>query len=358
MGFLRQLLGLDQDTPDHAYYVDPEFRFSLKVPGSWRRTPLALQFRSTGGRIALVRPGGATFNVSCGAPDSETPTDKIERGEHALAFLAQSVRGVVARPSRDVTTEVSGETNVARAEISTLQGFHGLISILHEEIEYTLQYRGNERTRAEIEALIASFCLPGTPFHSQARLKDFSRVVDQLDTADENVRQNARDLLVQAESEALPAILASVNACIQGIMTAAAVGPQRIELRIRALRRRIELLGKIGDERGIPAILNAIGDSAKAQEMSPEARRLLLASQDALIRLGAKAVSPIAKVLETPGDRIRLALAQVLERIGGAESQKVLRTMLDDPEEGIRTIAQRATEAFDFGIERRKPGME
>jgi len=338
--------------------VDPEFRFSLRIPGSWRQMPLIPQFRTTGGRIALVRPGGAKFNVSCGAPDSETPTDKIERGEHALAFLAQSVRGVVARPSRDLTTEVSGETNVARAEVSTLQGFHGLISILHEGIEYTFQYRGNEGTRAEIEALIASFCLPGTSFHSHARLKDFSKVVDQLDAADESARQNARDLLVQAGSEALPAILASVNACIQGIMTAAAVGPQRIELRIRALRRRIDLLGKIGDERGIPAILNAIGDSAKAQEMSPEARRLLLASQDALIKLGAKAVAPIAKVLDTAGAQIRLALAQVLEGIGGAESEKVLRTMLDDPEEGIRTIARRATETFDFGIERRKLGME
>jgi len=354
MGFLRKLLGLDGDMPEYRDYIDPEFRFSLRVPGSWRQTSLVPQFQSTGGRIALARSGGAMFNVSCGAPDPGTPTDKIERVERARVFLAQSVPGVVAAPLRDVATEMSGEANVARAEVSTVQDFYGLISILHKGIEYTLQYSGNERTRSEIEALIASFHLPDTLEYSQARVTDFWAVVDRLDATDASERLSAHDLLAQAGAEAVPAILASVNACNQAIMAAARGGLRSMELQINALCRRIELLGQIGDERGIPALLNALGDSAQAREISPGAQRLFLLSQEALVKLGTKSVAPIAKVLDTPGARIRLALVEVLEKIGDAESRRILNTMLDDPEEGIRVIARRAMETFDFNIERRQ----
>ena len=352
MSFLRRLLGLGQGTYDDTDYVDPEFHFTLRIPGGWRQAALVPRFRSTGGRLALTASNGAVFNVSCGAPDPAMPSDKIARVERAREFLAQSVPAVVGPPLRDVTTPISGEMNVARAEISTVQGFHGLISILHEGIEYVLQYGGNERTRSQVEMLIASFCLPRTVRRYPARIVDFSTVVARLDAADEDARQRARGRLLQAGAESVPSILASVNACNQAIMAAAALGPQRMELGIRSLLRRIELLGELGDARGIPAILNAIGDSAKAKQMSSEAHRLLLVSQEALVRLGPLAVTEIAKVINTPSVDIRLALAEVLAKIGGTESQRVLQTMLDDPQESIRVLAQRATETFDFRIER------
>ena len=357
MGFFRRLLGLEQDAPWDGRCHASEFGFDLQVPERWRRTRLVPAFRATGGRLALASPDGALFNVSCGPLDLGTSPDKVVRAEQARDFLVRAVPGALPPGLRDVLSPVSGLTNTARAEVATPGGFHGLISLLHEGMEFTIQYKGNERTRADIEMLITYFHVPGTDGRPPERFLDFRAAVSGLDSPDEGERGRARDLLVQAGSDSLPAVLASVNACNQAIMTAMRNGYPLVEARIAALRRRIELLGIIGDEKGIPAILNAIGDSAKAQESSPEARGLLSASQKALTGLGRKAARAIADVMDERDANVRLALAQVLEKIEGSESREILRTVEDDTDRGVRDIARRAEDVFDFEIRKERDGQ-
>jgi len=131
MGFLRSY-GIDRETPESRDYMDPEFRFSLRIPGSWRQTSLVPQFRTTGGRIALTRRAGRC-SMCPAALQIRDSDDKIERVERARTFLAQSVPGVVATPLRDVTTEVSGETKCGSRRGVHFAGFPRLISILHKE---------------------------------------------------------------------------------------------------------------------------------------------------------------------------------------------------------------------------------
>lgn len=356
MDFIRKLLGLDRTIAiqEEQEYVDPVFHFHLEIPPKWRRMALVPEFQSTGGRIALAHPDGAVFNVSCGPLDPGIPEDKIARAVLAAKYLAQSVAFAIATPLRDVTTEIPGEDNVARVEVATRQGFEGLISILHHGVEFTLQYQGNDDTRPQLEALITSFGLPGFLHHTLTHNTDFSTAILGLDTANQFERQSARDILVNAGVAPVPALLTSVQACNQAIMVSANYGPLGMESRIDALCSRIEILGKIGDERGIPAMLNAIGDSSQSKQISPAAQRLYITSQDALVSFGSAAVVPIAKVLNTPSASIRQALAEVLVKIGDAESHQLLKGMQDDPDAGLRAIARSCTETFKFEIVRKE----
>jgi len=357
MSFLRWLLGSPRGAAAGGEYRDDETGFCLAIPAGWRHVRLTREFRGVGGRIALALPEDAgTFNVSCGAPDADVPADKHARADRACAFLARSAPRTTAPPVRDVATSISGESNVARAEAATARGFFGMISILHREVEYAIQYAGTERSRPQIEAMIASFALPGATTQRPAADVDYASLVGQLDARGDSQRRDARDNLVRAGGEAVAAILGSVHACNQAIMSAGSVsGPAAMGKQIDALRRRIEVLAAIGDPRGIPAMLNAIGDAAQCQDVSAEARRLLMAAQDAVVAVGAAAVAPIADVVDTPSPEIRLALVQVLGRIGGPQAGRVLGALRDDPDERVRVAARQAGSSFTFDVESDRP---
>lgn len=145
----------------NTIYKDDEFGFEVAVPRGWREQPLVGAFAGTGGRLALRSRDGATANFSCGPPDPGTPTDNVQRANEARTFFAR-VPGTVSVPFRDVATAVSGEENVARAEVRTQDGFHGIVSVIHKGIEYVIQYHATKRARSEVADLIASFRLPGS----------------------------------------------------------------------------------------------------------------------------------------------------------------------------------------------------
>lgn len=362
MNLLKKLFGPRSDNfEDPSVYVDPNFGFSIRIPSGWRRTSMVWSFRATGGCVALALPRQATLNISCGAPDPQTPTDKLARAEAAVAFLAKSVGRTVGPPLRDVVTSISGQDNVARSEVSTADGLHGLISIIHNDIEYVLQYHATEESRDRVESLIRSFRLPGTAVSAEPEVAEIGETVTALDAENEADRRRAHELLCGVGSAAVPALLSSVNACTQAIvhalMTDWRAGPQ-----IEALQRRIELLGDLRDIRGVPAMLNAIGDSAQSEDFSPEAKRLRVVSQAALVKVGHDAVRDVANVLNTPSARLRLALVEVLIRIGGSEAQAILQGLANDPDTSVREAANRASKIFDFPIvsassaNRQKPG--
>jgi HEAT repeat protein len=83
------------------------------------------------------------------------------------------------------------------------------------------------------------------------------------------------------------------------------------------LTQRITMLGQLGDERGISAILNALGDAAVAYESSglPHALMLREAAADALVAFGAPAMKPIRENLHDPNLAIRQALEAVYEQL-------------------------------------------
>jgi hypothetical protein len=328
MGLINWLFGDRRRA--NTMYRDEDFGFEVTIPPGWRKQTLVGVFAATGGRLSLRSRDGATANFSCGPPDSGSPTDKIKRADLARTFLAHDVPGAASVPLRDVATSLSGEENVARAEVRTRDGFHGIVSVIHKGIEYVIQYHGTERTRSEVEDLIASFRLPGSTTQVAPQpAVDAARVVAKLDDQAPQTRESARKQLIQMGkmgTAAVPSLLASVNACNQAIMAAGAGLSGHFGSTVDALRYRIEVLGAIGDPGAIPAILNAIGDAAR--NYGREVEQLLHASEKALSAIGQPAVPRIADVIDTPTAAIRLALIRVLVQIGGTQARDGLTSII------------------------------
>ncbi|MCC6794080.1 MAG: hypothetical protein IT366_03100 [Candidatus Hydrogenedentes bacterium] len=353
MGFLRGLLRIGNTTTRQpAGNSDNPHEFFLAIPPGWVRKPLTSSLKAAGGRIALILPGRASFNISSGPPDQQTPHDKCERAEEMKRFLRHGVPGSLGEAIVDVVTPISGEENVARADIAMGRGVHGMISIIHRGTEYVLQYEFLESGRSQLESLIRAFRLPGVEEDSpRFDLSTLADAIAQLDSQDPNARDRARNVLTAAGPQALPILLSSVNACNQAIMSGLAAGSGD-KREILALVRRVEILGDLRDIRAVPALLNAVGDAAGAQAVSDEARILLQSAKAALIKLGPPAAPAIIKVLDTPSAIIRCALADVLTGIGGLEAINALRHLADDPDAAVRDVANRASSSFEFSIRR------
>ena len=351
MGFLRRLLRIgDSSTGQPADKSDNWHEFFSAIPPGWLCMPLTSSLKAAGGRLALISPSRASFNISSGPPDPQTPHDKWGRADAMKRFLRDSVPGALGDAVVDVVTPLSGEDNVARADIATGRGVHGLISIIHRGTEYVLQYEFRESERSQLESLIGAIRLPGVEKDSPRLDSDsLADAIAQLDSQDPNARDLARNELTAAGPQSLPILLSSVNACNQAIMSGIALGNGG-KREILALERRVEIMGDLRDIRAMPALLNALGDAAGAQVVSNEARMLLQSAKAALVKLGLPAAPAIIKVLDTPSAAIRCALADVLPGIGGFEALTALRHLADDPDATVRDVAIRASSSFEFSI--------
>jgi hypothetical protein len=148
-------------TPQRPF-SDHEGGFSLVIPAGWRTGHTSEEFRYHGGRATFSADGGGTLNISCGDPDPGTPTDYEDRTSDAREFLSRITPAtgysIVARSG-----DVAGERNVAWVEAGWQGHFHGILSIIHQGLEYVIQYQGTARHRADIEAIVASFHFDGPP---------------------------------------------------------------------------------------------------------------------------------------------------------------------------------------------------
>jgi hypothetical protein len=141
------------DTP--RLYEDAWYPFSFTIPAEWLPQKLHREFTRTGGRISISHIShAATFNISVGPLDKPEWSLAEVRVVSAEEFLKKK-EGRVG--SIDVKTFVSidGEDNVVVAECFTRreiagslrQRRFGLISILHDSLEYVFNGRRKRSTK-------------------------------------------------------------------------------------------------------------------------------------------------------------------------------------------------------------------
>ncbi|HEX8072432.1 MAG TPA: hypothetical protein VF546_20970 [Pyrinomonadaceae bacterium] len=142
-------------------YANAEYGFSLTVPAGWVVQRLVSEFSSTGGQVAVShKTHKATLNVSVGPTDLRT---REARADALRAFLA----GVPERVGDYRVTSavaVAGEPNAVCGECSTRRvvggapQLHkaGLLTILHNDLEYVVQWTAAAGYEDEVQAIVAS----------------------------------------------------------------------------------------------------------------------------------------------------------------------------------------------------------
>ena len=153
----------NSDEPDA--YTNAEYNFSLIIPADWLKQKLVQQFSNTGGQIAISHKSyGATFNVSVGPPDRSEWTTREVRANAVEKFLA-NVPGRIGNITISTSVAVGGEPNTVAAEYETeikiqsakRRRWHGLISIIHHELEYAVQWSAEQELRNQVKEIINSF---------------------------------------------------------------------------------------------------------------------------------------------------------------------------------------------------------
>lgn len=144
-------------------YRDPSCSFD--IPPNWANQKLQPSFVRGGGRIAIShRSHAATFNLSVG---------RLEEPEYQLPEVrAAAVKTFVSKiPHRIGDIEVrtfvpiDGENNVVVAEYDTgtlvweavRQRRNGFLSIVHDGLEFALQWSAESDNEGETRGIVASF---------------------------------------------------------------------------------------------------------------------------------------------------------------------------------------------------------
>ena len=136
------------------YYIDTERGFSIRIPNGWTQNVLQPVFYESGGCLAISSPSKrATLNVSVGSLESH----ELEQIEVRVIRLRQ----ILAQYSCVKITDnenITGETNVVKSHWSETDGsYAGLITAVHNDNEYVIQYRRDKNHRHEITHILDSF---------------------------------------------------------------------------------------------------------------------------------------------------------------------------------------------------------
>jgi hypothetical protein len=151
-------------------YADPLFHFYLTIPPGWVKQSLVGEFAQTGGRVAISHTShAATFNVSVGPPDKPAWLAAEPRSRAAAEYV-RKIPFRIGPVTTVAPTPVGGETNVVIVEYATQapvggqmrQRKNGLISIVHNGLEYTLQWSAEQEYENQVRAIIQSFTLTGS----------------------------------------------------------------------------------------------------------------------------------------------------------------------------------------------------
>jgi len=150
-------------------YSDALFHFTLTIPPDWVKQSLVGQFAQTGGRVAISHTShAATFNVSVGPPDKPAWLAAEPRSRAATEYV-RNIAGRVGPLTTVDATPIGGEANAVIVEYETQapvgrqmrQRKNGLISVVHNGLEYTLQWSAEREYEDQARAIIQSFTLTG-----------------------------------------------------------------------------------------------------------------------------------------------------------------------------------------------------
>ncbi len=146
-------------------YSNNAFKFSFIIPADWLEQNQAPQFTKTGGQIVVShKTHRATFNVSVGPPD-RPEWIRLEVRSMAMKEFLKRVPGLVGNIEVTTSSDFPGQANVVSARYDTitiLQGVrrqrkNGIISIIQNNLEYTMQWSCEYELEKEIKMIINSF---------------------------------------------------------------------------------------------------------------------------------------------------------------------------------------------------------
>jgi HEAT repeat protein len=164
----------------------------------------------------------------------------------------------------------------------------------------------------------------------------FRELIGLLSVAERQLNDKVYPLILELGDPAIPFLLESVNtddrirrehviAALGTLKVAQAVAPIGRVLGDRSLQRRYIAawsLGEIGDPRGIPFLLAALGDD------EGEVQRYAVR---ALIKINREAVVPLLVLLETASARATSAAVRALGDIGDSRALSALLQRVDGP---------------------------
>lgn len=142
-------------------YSNDRFGFSLYVPPGWTRRPMQDQFKKAGGQLVIwspqEQPDKANLNVAVGPPEDQQMLNKGNR--------ANKLRSLVGPTGQiDTALQVSGESNCVRADWSEVKSVFGkqfpaetgLLSVIHNDLEYVIQWTSSPRRMRDVNGIISS----------------------------------------------------------------------------------------------------------------------------------------------------------------------------------------------------------
>jgi len=297
--------------------------------------PLASGLRQAAGLKVKVKGLGLSFETSCQrAPvfaPREMSSELPKLSRHKIGIDYQ--RGIdgpqtAARLLRETFQEfgvvVMDEPQGAEAFVwiqagSSESRFGFVIFNPANHQQYICNECGPSELTATIMTAVCSYFSKADPTgmlsHSPNRI---SQLLMQLDMRQDEDLNEVEDELVSMGNPAVQEVLASVTDVNREIIRAAMAGRLgEAAFGMRAMARRINVLGRIASPAAIPALLDALADSAMVADNPsfPEAKSVLKAASDALARLGSAAAPHLHEHLDDRRAPVRIAVANVLKRL-------------------------------------------
>jgi tetratricopeptide (TPR) repeat protein len=167
--YIERLLEVISERHQHCdeprTYDDTQHPFSFCIPAGWLIQELVPGFSRIGGRVAISQmTHAATFNVAVGPLERPALSFSESRVKAAKAYV-RKVRDRVGSIDAQTFVPVSGEENVVVAEYDTRsqiggairQRRNGFVSILHDDLEYVIQWSAEAEYEKQVRQIIASF---------------------------------------------------------------------------------------------------------------------------------------------------------------------------------------------------------
>ena len=252
--------------------------------------------------------------------DSESAPEKLKRG------IARAAQGD-ARAAARLLALLGGEERRAQARTAAAMAEGGGAPLWEFLLEYAslgtwarqkVELPASVRPRTLIPNLTALF-LDRQDGPSAAQRE--AALAKGLNDSDARVRQFAATLLGQWERHIDPGPLVSL------------LSDPDLGVRLRAARA----LGRLGDGRALPGLLEALGQSDD-----------LIAGEaaDALAHLGRPALQPLAGVLTDHDPHVRWHAAKALAQMAAPQAADALISALSDEDFGVRWLAAKGLAAM------------
>jgi len=175
-------------------------------------------------------------------------------------------------------------------------------------------------------------------------------LIERLDDKSWPVRRNAAESLVKFGNQALPILARAIDADNTNVRywttkVLARLGGEALDPLIRALSDEKEdirmfaswALGEAGEEKGVPALIGALGDPFWIVRKSVA---------EALKKLQLLSVPYLIKSLNHPNPDVRYWVARVIEDIGKLAVEPLINVLLRDQDQEMRFFAAYALSAI------------